>query len=85
VHGSTVGRRAHVCLSPGAQRVAAIAVRSGSDDQSGLPAIGHDWCRWRRSASYGSIPDEDFFGELLIDPPDGERLRKAAEKHLCPA
>lgn len=50
-----------------------------------LIAIGHDWCTWRQSTGYGSVSDDEFFGELLIDPPDGEGLRKAAEKHLCPA
>lgn len=48
-----------------------------------LLAVGRDWCRWRRSAEFGSISDEQFFGELLIGARDGTGIKKAAERHLC--
>lgn len=58
---------------------------ASTEGQEKLIALGQDWCRWRRSPRYGSISDEQFFGEVLIDARDGQGIAAAAEKHLCPA
>lgn len=59
----------------------------GSDQgkDATLLAIGRDWCQWRNSASFGAISEEQFFGEILVDPSDGAGIRRAAEAHLCPS
>jgi len=83
--GSTLSAPEQAYLDDARPFASSVGDPDSDEGRDQLIAIGQDWCRWRHSASYGSISDEDFFGELLIDPPDGEGLRKAAEKHLCPA
>lgn len=83
--GSTLSATEQAFLDDARPFASSVGDPDSDAGRGELIAIGRDWCTWRHSAGYGSISDEEFFGELLIDPPDGEGLRKAAEKHLCPA
>lgn len=82
--GPTLSTTDQAYLDDARPFAASVGDPDSDQGRDALLAIGHDWCAWRQSAGYGSISDDDFFGELLIDPPDGEGLRKAAEEHLCP-
>ena len=83
--GSTLSAQEQAYLDDARPFASSVGDPDVTEGRDQLIAIAHDWCRWRHSAGYDSISADDFFGELLIDPTDGEGIRKAAEKQLCPA